>query len=1176
MNEMLLPAVNKTPSRLRRSGLLLLSGVLLLGSTRVSAAAGSALEEGFKNPPASSSPHTYWYWMDGMVTKEGITHDLESMSKIGVGGANIGHIMLSQAGPVKTMSEEWWGMMEHAVKEGARLGVEIGAFNSPGWSSSGGPWIKPEHAMQELVWTATPVKGGAKFSGILPAVDSPLGAYRDVAVLAFPKPAGTDDTLTELSPAVKLSNGQPGNMALLDDNLLTSIDLPASSKAKPQWIAFETKEPLTARSMTLAASWKNYAVGQLQSSEDGVTYKKVADFFVNSNRTVAAPRSGEPAVLTVRFKPATARYWRLWVERSGEAVSIAQFDLSAGALVDQYQTKSLKFLDRTPFNTISWPTSVPLDDLALGVAKNSIVDLTASLKSDGSLNWDAPPGDWVIHRYGMIPLARYNHPTGNEGRGLESDKLNPAAVEENYRGMMGPWVKRVGSLAGKSLTFTTIDSFEAGSQNWSPVLVEEFTKRRGYNPIPWLPVMSGQVVESADISDRFLWDMRRTLADLVADVSVGHLRELANKDGLKLWIETDGPGQFFESLQYGGRSDEVAGEFWNGSKPPSTQTKVAASSAHIYGKKIVGTESFTAGSKDDTWKKHPAELKAMGDATFTGGANRLTLHVWAHQPYPQAKPGQSVGAIGTHFSSHTWWSEAKAWLDYIKRCQFLLQEGQSVIDLAYFIGEGVPRVQGEMNPATKAHHFDWMNREGILKFKVKDGVLTLPHGMTYRALVLSRETTMTPEIIEKVKELINDGALVIGNVKPEASPSLTGYPASNAKVVSIANELWGKEPLAEKSPEKVRQIGKGKLASGVSDIDGFLKKSGLTPDVSREVDPGVGTWMFYHKKLDDREFYFVSNQKDVPETATYRFRITGHIPALWNPLTGEVANNVPFVEKEGATELNLHLDPSGSMVVMFTKRDQAAAGAKQLESIRFKGQPFTSNLVIGKPLLADANGTYLLRYANGTEKQQVVNGLPSSQTVDSPWTVQFPALPVLGHPKAPDTTITLAKLASWTTHADPEVKYYSGTAVYENTIAVNAAQLAKGTGRVALLDLGDVEVMARVEVNGKTYQTLWKPPYQVDITAALVEGDNKIKVHVTNLLVNRLIGDEALYPDDVERLKGSPKSLATWPDWLKSGAPRPTQRKTLAATKQYTKGDPLLPSGLIGPVRVKWAESLQP
>lgn len=1110
-----------------------------------------------------------------MVTSNGITADLESMARFGIGGANIGHIAMNQApGDIRTLSEKWWGMMEHAVKEGERIGVEIGAFNCPGWSASGGPWITPEHAMQALVWSEHVIVGGRRITQKLSIPRTELPPYRDVAVLAFRTPLGHGEGLRQKVPMIIPSGGASAEIgALTDGKFETPLHVSPDQNTDEKWVELCFSKPYKARSMRIALGLRQWATGELQAlGADGV-YNKVAGFTVNANRSVAARKAGEPAPMVIRFKPTTASRWRIRFHRGSDPLQISDLELTPAAMVDQYTIKSMRYLDRSPFSMIDFPEVAPVDDPRLAVGAEAVVDLSAQLRSDGVLEWDAPEGEWLVLRFGMSPLDRLNHPVTPEGRGLECDKLNPAAVEANYRGMIGEWVRRVGPLAGKALTFTTIDSFEAGSQNWSPVFRGEFIRRRGYDPVPWLPVMAGYIVGDADRSDRFLWDLRRTLADAAADVSVGHLRELANRDGLKLWIECDGPTQFFESLQYGGRADEVAGEFWNDYKPPSTQTKVAASVAHIYGKQIVGTESFTAGPRVAGWKKYPFSLKALSDATFCGGANRLTLHVYAHQPWPELSPGQSLGGIGTHFGSNAWWDRGSSWGDYLRRCQYLLQQGESVIDVAYFIGEGVPRVAGELKPAVEGYHYDWINREAILRLDVRDGRLVLPHGMSYRALVLSRETTITAEVIEKIAELVDAGATVIGNMKPKQSPSLVDYPEADRRVRACADRLWGAQVAAGTlltGSAGSHRCGKGTMVWGVDDLDACLKKLGIEPDLTGAETPGIGRWMFYHKQLPGKEFYFVSNQSDEPLSQTLSFRALGR-PSLWDPLDGKVLQGIPYRVREGRTELDLRLDQKGAIFVVFESVENDSV---HISRIVHNGSPlYVSNESGSDNPLLEANGRYEIEYTDGAKRTITLGCVRVPFEIKGPWQVTFPALPVYGHPLGTPTAVVLEHLVDWSEHESPDIKYYSGTASYRaefdlpEVFRQPAGTIAEGADRW-FLDLGNVQVLARVLVNGQDCGGLWASPFRVDVSGLLRSGKNSLEVEVSNLMVNRMIGDDVIYPEDTGHESNAPSTLKAWPQWLLQCEPRPTERKTFAVYKQYDASSPLLPSGLIGPVRL--------
>lgn len=446
------------------------------------------------------------------------------------------------------------------------------------------------------------------------------------------------------------------------------------------------------------------------------------------------------------------------------------------------------------------------------IAREHIIDLTSHMKADGTLGWDVPSGSWTILRFGYTPTGKDNHPAPQPGRGLECDKLSKAGSEAAFAGLMERLVKDVGPLTGKTLVSTHIDSWEVGSQNWTGRFREDFKRLRGYDLLPFLPVMTGRIVDSSEVSERFLWDLRQTISDLLLENYAGHFRELAHKNGIRLSIEAYNTCPCDE-LSYAGRADEPMGEFWSWAKfGEAFSCTEMASAAHVYGKRIVGAEAFTAGS-NERWLGHPGNIKDLGDWAFCEGINRFVFHRYALQPWKDVKPGMSMGPWGLHYErTQTWWEQSRAWHEYLSRCQFLLQQGLHVADICYLAPEGSPQSLNGQQLERLGHDFDVCPPEVVMsRMSVKDGRIMLPDGMSYRALVLPRCPTMTPQLLGKLQQLATAGATLIGNPVLQ-SPSLSRYPDCDVQVKAIAGELWGSGPVPDKLTE--RRIGKGRLFWG--------------------------------------------------------------------------------------------------------------------------------------------------------------------------------------------------------------------------------------------------------------------------------------------------------------------------------------------------------------------------
>ena len=458
-------------------------------------------------------------------------------------------------------------------------------------------------------------------------------------------------------------------------------------------------------------------------------------------------------------------------------------------------------------------TTFPAPSAEKVVPRERIVNLTAKLGKDGRLAWEVPAGNWTLLRVGHTTTGKDNHPAPLEGRGLECDKLSKEAAEVHFNNLMGKLIADNQPLVGekRTLVSTHIDSWEVGSQNWTPKFREEFQRRRGYDPLPLLPVMSGRVVDSAEVSERFLWDVRQTVNDLLCDNYAGHIRTLAHRNGIRLSIEAyDTPP--CDDLTYAGRADEPMAEFWSWGKFGAAYSCTEmASAAHVYGRRILGAEAFTAANQEK-WQGHPANIKDLGDWAFCEGINRFVFHRYALQPWtnPDRAPGMSMGPWGLHYErTQTWWEMSRAWHEYLARCQFMLQQGLFVADLCFLAPESSP--QRAKSPVKSGyerpgHNFDLCPAEVVLtRMSVKNGRLTLPDGMSYRILVLPQAETMTPKLLRKLRDLVKAGATIIG-APPKKSPSLQDYPKCDEEVKMLAGELWGGTPNPERSFGKGRVI----------------------------------------------------------------------------------------------------------------------------------------------------------------------------------------------------------------------------------------------------------------------------------------------------------------------------------------------------------------------------------
>ncbi len=889
--------------------------LLAAPATLQAAEATTSLEQGFQDPPVQTRPAVYWYWISDNISREGITGDLEAMARVGIGEAFIGNIFLDNvpAGQVKVMTEPWWELVEHAIREGGRVGVNIGMFNCPGWSQSGGPWVTPDRAMRYLTSAELRVRGPRQLETRL---DIPAGDFQDVAVLAFPAPTGDADRFAARKPQLAGTPEVRNVQNAVDGKLETQLDIPAGEFT----LDFTFDQPMTARSITLvptSAPWS--AQCELLAAGDDGKFSSLREFpYDRSNMKIhVGPMPEGPVVAS--FEPTKARRFRLVLRQIAGKASLREIALSPAAKVEAYVEKQLGKMHPTPlpmWDDYLWPNQPELDVPGLAVAAEGVLNLSSRMSADGTLRWEVPEGDWVVLRIGMTPTGTENSPSSPEGIGLEVDKMNRVHAKHHFDAFIGQVLQRMPAADRKAFTTVVSDSYEQGSQNWTEGFDELFRQRYGYDPVPWLATLSGRVVGSADQSNRFLWDLRRLVADRIATEYVGGLRDLCQPHGLQLWLENYGHWGFpAEFLQYGGQSHRVGGEFWTKGSLGSIECRAASSAANTYGFPVVSAEAFT--SSPSQFDTTPSDLKARGDWAFCEGINHFVLHVCIQQPWEDRRPGVNAW-FGTEFNRHnTWFDESRTWIDYLRRCCFMVQQGTRVADVAYFIGEDTPKMTGIRQPELPAgHDFDYINGEVLLeKASVRDGRLVLPHGTSYGLLVLPEQETMRPELLEKIGELVKSGAVVYGR-PPKRSPSMANFPQCDERVRQLAAEIWGEGTTAEAGEHTV---GQGRVIWG-DDLGSVLDRLGVAPDFLSQTP-----LRYTHRSAGEREIYFVANPEPQEIVTLATFRVGDRAPSLWRPNSGRIERPAVYESKDGTVRLPMVLGPHASALVVFGS-EPAAAG----------------------------------------------------------------------------------------------------------------------------------------------------------------------------------------------------------------------------------------------------------
>jgi hypothetical protein len=852
---------------------LLCSSIVLALVTPSVAIAQDRLEEGFANPPVEARPGTWFHVMSGNMTKEGITLDLEAMARVGIGHVTMFHVTQGiPIGNVRFASDEHIALVAHAAAEAKRLGIRFGLHNSDGWTSSGGPWVKPEQAMKRVVWSET-VSNGGKISVKLPQPPTLHGFYRDIATIAFP--AQPSDVL---DPAIEIGASATGDRfdsALVIDGLYNkaaNVELKESEAA----LTLDLKKPTdVAHADMLLEDGRDYLF-QVSGSDDGLTWRPLAQM-TNS-------RSGKAeATITANWTKSTVRYLRI---SAPGGFTVKEVKLSASQrIADFYAIASQTLID----------TALPAID------PTKIIDLSAKVKADGNLATRLPKGDWIIMRTGYTATGAVNVPASPEGTGLEIDKFSKAAVEQHYNAYMRKVVDAARAIRPDAFHSTLIDSYEVGGQNWTEGYAGLFKAATGKDITPYLPLYAGRVVGNAGDSKAIYDAIRRLNSNLMVQNYFGHFAELARKDRLMVQIEGYGFGPFSD-LDAGGLADQPMGEFWLGRTTENLSDMVSA--ARIYGRPIVTAEAFTA-QPVINWNFHPAMAKSRGDDAWAKGINHFTFHRFAHQANVHVKPGMTMGRWGAHFDRHQpWWDSAgKAWFDYLARGQFLLQQGYAVADIAYFVGDETPiTCPGFDNRdwLPKGYTADCMNSDVLLnRTRLDQGKLVLPEGNGYGAVVLGSNTKLRANTIARLEEVAAAGVLIFGD-KPEPMPEAGFIDSDQTLLQTQIDRLWARAEVAPLASLPQRLGDK------------------LSPDIV--VNDGKEALPFTHRRIGSADIYFVANTAETPRSVALSLRVNRKMPEIWDAITGQRQQSDDFKFDAGRTNVNLNLAAGKSAFLVMQER----------------------------------------------------------------------------------------------------------------------------------------------------------------------------------------------------------------------------------------------------------------
>jgi len=996
--------------------------------------------------------------------------------------------------PLNYMSSPWKEAFRYAAREADRIGLELGIATSPGWSETGGPWVQPADGMKKLVWSTTDIASGQRFEGRLAAPPNTTGPfqdiavsmdegdnhhaapqyYADIAVLAFPLVKSASLAV----PRMTTGNGTALDaVVLVDGKFANGLELPSAGAADFPLINISYDQQQTVRGLTIYGDGNaslfhgaNISAILEVKAPDG-TWSKVIQFNLGIVPTTVSFAPINARQFRLRMKPRNNRTPMDWVAAPGYAgfnaglvepnrtIQLSELRLLSEAKVNYFEEKAGFAVARDYY-----ALDGSIDHKESGVPPTAIENLTGKLRPDGTLDWVPPEGSWRIIRFGYSLTGTTNHPAPPEATGLEVDKMDRNAVRSYMNHYIETYRETVGAelLGTRGVSALLTDSTEVGPFNWTPGMLDKFRELRGYDPLPWLPTLTGEVIGSREQSDGFLYDFRRTIADLHASEHYGTVAQVAHENGLIVYGEAlEGwrvsLGDDIDMRRY---TDVPMAAMWAfprdvGARPLLiADLRTAASSAHLRGKPYIAAESMT--SSRFPWAHGPAELRRIVDLEFAHGVNRVVIHTSPHQPVDDKQPGLSMRHIGQFFDRHETWAEmARPWIDYIARSSFLLQQGRFVADVAYFVGEEAPAgalaEDGYFTDTPTQYGYDLINASAITDMLAVDkGDLVSEGGARYRVLYLSGTSEkMTVPVLRKIAQLAEDGATIVGDA-PRSTPSLADNPQEFSALVQ---RLWTGQP--------VTTIGKGRVIAG-KNLDSALRIIGAVPDVVITGKPGssnanANVVDFVHRQLADGDIYFVRNPRNTPLEVEARFRVSGRAPEIWKADTGTI-EPVSFRMEEGRTSLALQFEAEESYFVVFrrlTEKSSMVVAPAELKPIR---------------------------------------------TLDGVWTVSFS--PGRGAPPS----VQMSSLAPLNESEDPGIRFFSGVTTYQTSFNLSTFKSTNERKSLAL-DLGAVGDLAEVWVNGEYVGTVWHAPFQIDIGSYVKKGENALEIRVANLWANRLIGD---------------------------------------------------------------------
>jgi hypothetical protein len=1112
----------------------------------------ATLEEGFRTPPMSARPSTYFLLLNGYLNRSYVEKELAEFKDAGFGGICLFDMgargdakSTPPAGPA-FMSPQSVEDLAHVIRVAGRLNMDVSLAVTSSWDL-GGSWVQPEDGSMTLTTSRLEITGPSDFDAVLPLANSKQAFYRDVAVLAIPNAQRVPgyEFVYEL-PVERLGD--------VDRVVLYNTNSEDAEKYGPN--------QLFAREFSVSVS---------TTGVDAKSFQEVV-------RGTLAPREGAQEF---RFGKRPAKYIRLVIHNGYntgyDRVELGEFEVYSPGGVNVLLAHSsnqatdgprlvrfsseLGSLNNWSANNIndgrkngargSW-SSAEQPPLLIPDSR-AIVDLSKAMDASGRLRWKVPPGKWTVLRYTSINTGeRLKVPSPNSD-GLATDHLSASATRRCLEYVVNHLKGVLPSFAGTALKNLYLPSYEVQGRIWTPDFLQQFRKLRGYDLTPFLPALSGGIVNNEEATSRVRYDFDKTLGQLLVNNFYRTAADVAHEAGVGVESEAGGPGPPIhrvpvDALQALGAVDVVRGEFWP--YRPDVRSmwviKETASAAHIYGKQLVNMESFTSNFH---WQEGPAFLKAAADRAFSEGMNHVVWHTASHQPPEAGKPGWVYGA-GTHIGpTRVWWPMAKPFVEYLGRSSFLLQQGLFAADVLYYYGDQgynfvlAKHVDPSLGPG---YDYDVTNEEVLLhRLSVVNGKLHLPDGMHYEILALPDRTDIDLPVLEQIAKMVMAGATVVGP-KPDRATGYLGYPGRDQSVRELGDKVWGG---CDGKSVKDHLYGKGRVVCGLT-LREVLLARGVSPDFSYRGKQSDADIDFVHRTTANEEIYFVHNKKARFEEIDATFRVQGGIPEFWLPHSGAVLPALLYTSGAGGLTLPLQLAPEGSLFVVFRKGRERQhvlslrRGSLRPDATDRAGSIFPEVSWTGdEQLTAFEPGTYTLELSNGQPETFRVAPLPSPIRIENPWEVRFEA--GRGAPQE----VQFPRLISWTESENPGVRYFSGIAEYQNRFEIPEGAL--DAGRRVFLDLGSLWAVADVAVNDKAFGVVWKAPYRVDVTAALHRGRNTIRVRVANDWVNRLIGD-ARDP----------------------GGEKFTRTNIKGAGQDWARVNPV-PSGLLGPVQLRFGATLR-